>query len=292
MNRLTVFTPTYNRAYILPDLYNSLCTQTCHDFEWLVVDDGSTDNTRELIDGWIKDGKINIRYIYQENAGKMMAHNKAVNEMLGRLFVCIDSDDYLCSKELLSDALLYWEEKNGDTTEQVCGMAMYNQYCCGAVPFSENVEQSQILDVGEHGFTEGMYFFKSEVLRKYLFPRFEDEKFVTETYIYDQIDREYKFLLFPYSGNVLKCRFQQDGYTTNYLKVLFSNPLGFRAYHNQCVEFRKRGWLKSVICYIALSIRVGCRGMLAEAADKKLTILLFPLGILKYFYDNYRLSHL
>ena len=72
---MTVFTPTYNRAYILPKLYNSLCEQTCKNFEWLIVDDGSTDNTSEIIEKWIAERKIEIRYIKQKNGGKQRAHN-------------------------------------------------------------------------------------------------------------------------------------------------------------------------------------------------------------------------
>jgi len=79
MVRLSLFTPTYNRAYILPKLYESLCKQTCNDFEWLIVDDGSTDNTKELVDEWIGEWRIAIRYVYQQNGGKMRAFNKAAS---------------------------------------------------------------------------------------------------------------------------------------------------------------------------------------------------------------------
>ena len=74
---LTVFTPAYNRAYTLPLGYEALCRQTCNDFEWLIIDDGSTDNTRELVQQWIEEGKVKIRYIYQENQGMHGAHNTA-----------------------------------------------------------------------------------------------------------------------------------------------------------------------------------------------------------------------
>ena len=92
---LTVFTPTYNRAYTLPKLYESLKRQTSRDFEWLIVDDGSSDGTRKLVEGWIDAEEIDIRYIYQENGGKPSAHNRGAREALGELFICVDSDDYL-----------------------------------------------------------------------------------------------------------------------------------------------------------------------------------------------------
>ena len=113
---------------------------------------------------------------------------------------------------------------------------------------------------------------------------------MTDVYVYDQIDRVFKFLLFPYY--MQNCEYQIGGYSNNYMKLLFDNPKGFRAYHNQCVKFRKKGFLKSGICYVALSLRIGDWKMILHASDKTLTILLFPLGILKYIYDNYRLSKL
>ena len=105
---LTVCTPTYNRAHTLPRLYESLVRQTSQDFEWLVVDDGSTDNTRELVDGWVAEGRIRIRYVYKENGGKPSAHNLGVRLAAGELFFCVDSDDYLTDNavELILSA---WE---------------------------------------------------------------------------------------------------------------------------------------------------------------------------------------
>lgn len=85
---LTIFTPTYNRAYVLDKLYLSLCVQTNKDFEWLIIDDGSTDNTKEKIQNWILEKKIQIRYVYQKNAGKSAAHNRAL-ELIKNRVVCL-----------------------------------------------------------------------------------------------------------------------------------------------------------------------------------------------------------
>jgi len=93
--RITVFTPTYNRAYILNRLYESLKKQSSKSFLWLIIDDGSTDNTEELVNAWIRENIIEIRYYKQENGGKQRAHNKAVELCDTELFICVDSDDYL-----------------------------------------------------------------------------------------------------------------------------------------------------------------------------------------------------
>ena len=98
MATLTVFTPSYNRAYTLNKCYESLKRQTSQDFIWLIIDDGSSDNTKELVDKWIKEDKINIKYIYQKNQGMHGAHNTAYENIDTELNVCIDSDDYIHMK--------------------------------------------------------------------------------------------------------------------------------------------------------------------------------------------------
>lgn len=93
---ITVFTPSYNRAYTLPKLYESLCSQTLSDFEWIVVDDCSTDNTKQLIENWHNEDKIKITYFLQpQNGGKHRAINKGVELAAGELFFIVDSDDFL-----------------------------------------------------------------------------------------------------------------------------------------------------------------------------------------------------
>lgn len=292
MKRLTIFTPTYNRAYILPKLYESLCFQTCKDFEWLVVDDGSMDNTRELVDDWIHEGIIDVRYCYQENGGKMRAHNRAVIEAQGELFMCVDSDDCLNSGSVVGDLLVFWQrQKNemGDAFQEIGGLIGHKQLEKPVIKFPENVGPVHFSELAGLGFKgETALCFRRDILLRYPFPSFEGEKFVTDVYVYDLIDRESRFLLFPYI--VQKCRYHEDGYTHNYIKLLYDNPQGHRAYHNQCVKFKKKGYLKNVICYVALSLRIGGKRMFADAANRPLTILLFSFGVLKYLYDNYRLS--
>ena len=98
---LTIFTPTFNRAHTLVRLYEGLLKQTEKVFEWLIVDDGSTDGTKNLVEGFIQERKLNIRYFYQENQGKHIAINKGVSEARGNYFLTIDSDDYLLELSLI-----------------------------------------------------------------------------------------------------------------------------------------------------------------------------------------------
>ena len=105
---VTVFTPTYNRAYILGDLYHSLQRQTCMDFEWLIVDDGSADDTKALVASWQgEENPFPIRYVYQENGGKCRAINRGLKEADGRLFFTVDSDDYLTDDAI--EKVIRWD---------------------------------------------------------------------------------------------------------------------------------------------------------------------------------------
>ncbi len=94
---LTIFTPTYNRAKLLNDIFNSLEKQSCFDFEWLIIDDGSSDNTESVVMNFFHSSSFPIRYIKKKNGGKHTAYNLALENARGKLFFCLDSDDYLPS---------------------------------------------------------------------------------------------------------------------------------------------------------------------------------------------------
>ena len=114
MATLTIFTPTYNRAHTLHLGYEALKKQTCKDFVWLIVDDGSTDNTRELVQGWMNHEKgFKIRYVYQENQGMHGAHNTAYRLIDTELNTCIDSDDYM-PDDAVEKIVTFWEKNKSD----------------------------------------------------------------------------------------------------------------------------------------------------------------------------------
>ena len=165
---LTVFTPAYNRAYTIHKCYESLKRQTCKDFEWLIIDDGSTDNTKELVDKWMKEkNDFKIRYIYQKNQGMHGAHNTAYENINTELNVCIDSDDYMPDNavEKIKEA---WEKVRGN--KKISGLAGLDAYenneiigkyiCQGAVD-SNLIEAFKKLDSNNyHAITD-------EKLRRY-----------------------------------------------------------------------------------------------------------------------------
>lgn len=121
MKTLTVFTPTYNRAHTLPRLYQSLCAQTSDDFEWLVIDDGSTDETKDLVAQWIKENVIPVSYIYKENGGLYTGYNVAYLTIKTELNVCIDSDDAMPA-DAVEKIVRIWKEKGADIYAGITGL--------------------------------------------------------------------------------------------------------------------------------------------------------------------------
>jgi glycosyltransferase involved in cell wall biosynthesis len=293
MKRLAIFTPTYNRAYVLPKLYESLCGQTCKDFEWLIVDDGSTDNTHELVEAWMHEDKVTIRYVSQENGGKMRAYNKAVSLTETELFVCIDSDDQLASESVVEDSLAFWDMTTeigfpgGTTVDKVAGWVSQRK-----MPHSPDTIQTKpycgmLCEICSATKGETTIFIRTEILKKYPYYVHTGERFIPDSYIYDEMDEEYLFLYHPYYSQI--CDYQDDGLTRNWKAWLFSNPYSYREYHAQRIRLRKPRLIQSIICYISISLYIGELFMVKRSPIPILTLLFYPLGCLKYLYDRYML---
>ncbi|MCH5229135.1 MAG: glycosyltransferase family 2 protein [Muribaculaceae bacterium] len=152
---LTVFTPTYNRAHTLTRLYNSLCRQSCKDFEWLVIDDGSTDSTTELIASFISENKIPVRYIKKENGGLHTGYNTAYANISTELNVCIDSDDFM-PEDAVEIIRNTWSKRSSDNYAGITGLDYYtdsNKPIGGFFP--ENLKEAYLLDLYIKGIHRG-----------------------------------------------------------------------------------------------------------------------------------------
>lgn len=190
----TVFTPTYNRAHTLHRVFNSLEKQTYHDFEWLVVDDGSTDNTQSLILHWQEKASFPIRYYYQTNQGKHIAFNKAVLEAQGKFFTPLDSDD-ACQPESLSRFLDLWEGiENKELFSGICVLCQDQKGNKIGDDFPEPMFDSNSCEIvykyGIRG--EKWGFHRTEVLKKYPFPELREVKFIPECIVWHNIAKQYK----------------------------------------------------------------------------------------------------
>lgn len=248
---LTIFTPTYNRENLLPRVYESLVKQTNPDFIWLIVDDGSTDHTRTLVESWQQEKKINIQYVYRENGGKMRAHNTGVDLCTTELFVCLDSDDYLV-QTAVGDILSTWQEKKQGN---IAGIAAHKGEDEKTPLFHQEfpeIEISTLRGLYRSGFSgETTLVFRTEILKKYSFPEIEGEKYVPEDYIYDKIDEEYQLLILPKVLTI--CEIVEGGYTDQASLLRQKNPTGWFLYYEQRARLEPMSVLK--VKYISHYLR-------------------------------------
>lgn len=229
MNGITVFTPTYNREKYLTTLYESLLNQELDKFEWLIVDDGSSDNTRTLVESLINENKIKIRYKYQNNAGKHVAFNTGVTYASYDLFLCVDSDDYLVDGALKRIYEKWDEVKN--SKNNICGLLAYRGKSENQTMFGEKFDNplsfSTVKKEMKHRMFETTMVQRTDVLKKFPFPTFEGENFITEDIVWRQIDQEYVYYVVPEVWTI--CSYLSDGLTNT--TNIFKYPKGEAEYY-------------------------------------------------------------
>lgn len=286
MATLTVFTPAYNRAYTLHKCYKSLLRQTSKDFVWLIVDDGSSDNTKDLVDKWIEENEIDITYIYQENQGMHGAHNTAYENIDTELNVCIDSDDYM-TDDAVENILNFWNENK---REDLAGIGALDIYENGEVighRFPEYLTESTYWDIYHKYKIKGdkKFVYRSDLTRNYPYPIFEGEKYVGLGYKYAKLDEGYKLALM--NKEVCVVEYMEDGSSRNMLKQYRKNPKGFAFIRKEDMKnpnARLVFKFKSCAHYVASSLISKNRRYINESPCKLLTITAFPIGYTLYRY--------
>lgn len=227
---LTIFTPTYNRSNLLCHLYKSLCKQSNHNFIWLIVDDGSTDNTKEIVKKWETEGKIKIKYVYQQNGGKHVAHNHGVKLCNTELFCCVDSDDTL-TPNAVDLIWKYWQdvfEKN--IKNEIMGFCnrrrnlieKLDYKCYDNWPKTNEKIFLKNLFPKYHYDGETSLVWITKELKRYVFPVVDTERFVTEIVLYYQFSKP----LLTKDERFYEFAYQADGYTVQGMKLLINNPIG------------------------------------------------------------------
>lgn len=232
MNIITVFTPTFNRGYILCKLYESLCKQTSQDFVWLIVDDGSTDNTKELIISWKNEKKIKIEFIVKKNGGKHTAINSGIKLCTTPLFVCVDSDDLL-TEDAIKILCNHWKNEEQQNILGFYGMqGDFSGYPTGRNwPTTTKYARMNELYNKYKYIGETIMVFRSDILKNYAFPVYDNEKFVTESALYDQIDRILPMRLI--NEIVYLSGYLDDGYTAQGMTLHLRNPKGYAHFLKQ-----------------------------------------------------------
>lgn len=236
---ITIFTPTYNRKEKLNSLYTSLLNQNYKDFEWLIVDDGSTDGTNNYIKELQKENKINIRYIYKKNEGKMSAVNIAHQEAFGDCFMTIDSDDELMPNIL---SVLVRDFKKIEKKEELAGIVYLASYKGNAKEIigdklPKNGTECPYTDLSLKYKIKGdkATLWKTSVLRNYMFPIIEGEKFIPDLYLMMMISRNYKIMTM--NKSVMLVEYLDTGYSNNYFDLVKRNPLGTALYYKELYDF-------------------------------------------------------
>lgn len=289
MKTLTVFTTTYNRAYSLPQLYESLCRQSNQDFEWLVVDDGSTDNTKEIIKEWINESKIKITYIYQKNQGMHGGHNTAYKNIVTPWNTCIDSDDYMPIDAV--EIILENVKNLDDKYAGIVGLDIDRNGNVIGTKFPEFLYESTLLDIYNKYKVKGdkKLVYKTEIVRKYPpYPLFEGENFVPLGYLYTLIDQDY--LLKPINEPLVVVEYQPDGSSMNILKQYRRNPRGFAFSRINSLKLGLgfKSDLKNSIHLISSALFVKDLSLLKNTRKYFLLILAFPVGVLLNIYIRCR----
>lgn len=222
---ITVLTPTYNRASLLINLYQSLIKQDFDDFEWVIVDDGSVDATTDIVDQFIQERQIAITYIKQANGGKHRALNRGVKEAKGELVLIVDSDDSLPNKSLSIIYSHYLDIKDNSSIGGVCGlMAHHDGTIIGERKISFSMNLSSIEMRYKYGFVGDVCeVFKTDVLREFPFPEIENEKFCPEALVWNRIATKYKL---HYFNEVIYYRdYLDDGLTSKIVRIRMNSPI-------------------------------------------------------------------
>lgn len=229
MDRLiTVFTPAYNRANTIECLYRSLCKQTSYNFEWLIVDDGSTDNTEELIRRLQKECELfQIRYFKKENGGKHTAINTGVKLANGFLFFIVDSDDYLLPEAIAN--IIEWEQ-SVSSSDDFAGVSGNRGFSAGQLigetfegDFLDatTLEREQCNILGDKA---EVYY--TDVIKRYPFPVFENERFLTESIVWNRIAEDGLKIRW-FNKIIYITEYRDDGLTKHYVRLLAKNPQGY-----------------------------------------------------------------
>lgn len=238
--KISILTATYNRANLLPQLYESILKNLSDDIavEWLIMDDGSTDNTKEIIEKFIKQKRFEIKYSFQKNQGKMQSINNLVKNVQGDLIIDCDSDDYFSDNAF--DTIKNAFEKNKNKEFYALCFLKYDQ--TGKNMGKKFIkETSKMFDLyfkdGEDG--EKALVFNSEIRKQFKHELENGEKFVTEARMYHKMDEKYNIICI--NEPIMICEYQNEGYTKNINKQFIENPYGYFNYFKEILQKDMKG---------------------------------------------------
>lgn len=290
---LTVFTPAYNRAHTIGRTYESLCRQTCKDFLWLIIDDGSSDNTRELVESWQqKDNGFEIQYIYQENQGMHGAHNTAYQNIHTELNTCIDSDDYM-PDDAVEKIVTFWKTHGSDKYAGIVGLDYAEGGGLIGTEFPKSMTETTLNGYyGRGGRGDKKLVYRTDVIQKYPeYPRFKGERYFSLGYKYLLIDQDYRLLTL--NEPLVIVDYQLDGSSYSMYRQYWNNPNGFmflRKVHMQYYASLKARF-RTCIHYVSHCIRANKQKELFSCPCPWLTLLAILPGVALYLLTRHKVYH-
>ena len=289
--RFTVFTAAFNRCETFGRTYASLRAQTFLEFEWLIVDDGSGDRTSEVVNEWQQNSPFPIRYLYQQNRGKYVAHNRAVLEARGELFVVVDDDDCLVP-DALERLLSHWNAIPGHERQRYSGVSCLSRDQRGRLvgrPFPLDVLDCRHyeLESVDGAVGERWGFHRTAVLREFPFPEIFGEKYCPEGVVWNRIGCKY---LMRHVNEPLRIYYLHEGNLSVHVRrLLMRNPRAARLYYREFLglELPLRLKYKKAINYIRYSLHAGGRAFeaVAESGLPLFTGTLALVGCVLYAAD-------
>lgn len=288
---ITVFTATYNRSNLLQRLFVSLKEQTNKNFEWVIVDDGSTDETFTIIEKIQKEANFRVIYKKQENQGKHIAINTGVALANGQYFFIVDSDDRLPKDAIaiVFKKLLFIKENSN--VAGIVGLKCYfNKKTVGFHPLKED----KICDFFDYRYTYKVQGDRAEVLKtsifkKYPFPKFGNEKFVPESIVWNRIAKDYKMLFF--NENIYECEYLEDGLSAQSVRLRRQNPKGIINLYAELGKIKKIGSKGRIKAYINFWRFFFCdltngKSHLKRIKNQYFAFLCIPFGFALYVKDG------
>lgn len=291
MPLLTVFTPAYNRADLLERLYRSLLDQWDDNFKWLIIDDGSYDNTKSLVENWKAEGKIIIDYYYKENGGIHTAYNLGIEKADTELFICIDSDDFM-PNDGVKNILNFWEQNKSDDVAGIIGL----DYGLDCRPLKNKilpeVEKIFITELtSKYKFDADVKMVHKTKLLKEVAPMkvFAGEKNFNPIYLFLKVDEKLPMLVL--NKNLCFVDYQETGMANNILNQFINSPRSFaelRKLNMSLTRVTPSFVFKNAIHYVSSSIIARKKDWFSDSPKKIYTLLAVPFGIALSVYLKFK----
>lgn len=281
MNKITVLTPTYNRSSEIKKLFESLCLQTNKNFEWLIIDDGSKDNTEEEVLNWINKSDFRIRYKKKENGGKHTALNLGVQNIETAWTFIVDSDDILTSDAI---EVFYQKVSEAEKDQTICGISFLRKNEKGDILTSKAVPRDGMVE----NFCDCRYkrnimgdmaeIWKTKCLREYPFPVFDGEKFLSEDVVWIKMAQKYNMIF--YNQAIYVCDYLQGGLTNNRRAINLKSPKGcmyrgkLQLESNLPLKFKVRAMMYYLV--YGLTANYAVEDLWNESPNKPLFLICYP----------------